>query len=216
MSNKSKIQINGQIYRKKQVGNRKAGSRMGGKIASHPPMLVAQSVRTIKIRCLATATTTGASFTIANFSGFLGVLANAATTGFNLSQQFRLRRISIWGPVSTAGTPVTVAIQWVNSVNDFVGPPVQFLDTSVSFDWPAHVSCKPPRGSLSDRWHDSTETDKTVVLTYPSGSTVDFSFDWVLSDLLQTNYAGTLAGATVGSVTHNIQHNLTPQGVNTN
>lgn len=185
------------------------------RLASHPPQFNAQIVRNFHLRTLSTAALASVNFTITDLAGLVGVIANTATTARTLSQQFRLIKIEIWGPVAVAGTPVQVAVRWNNSANDFVGPPIQILDTGVSFDWPAYVSTAPPSGSLSSKWHDSTETDVTFSLTCPTGSTVDFHFDWVLSDLGNQNFAPAIAGATIGEVYHVTTHALVPQGVNT-
>jgi len=185
------------------------------RVASHPPQFLAQSTRSFHLRSLATAALVSSQFTIAQLANMLGVIAKTATTSNFLSQAFRLKRLSIWGPVATAGTPVTVILIWNNSANDFVGPPVTIVDTAVSFDWPAYVSSVPPQGSVSSKWHDSTEGDFTFTLSCPAGSTVDMEFDWVLSDsgLKQSTIA--IVGATAGEVYHQITNNLTPQGVNT-
>lgn len=185
------------------------------RLASHPPLMEAQVVRSLKLRTLSTAALAAQAFTIVDLTGLVGIIAITATTARMLSQQFRLRKIHIWGPVATAGTPVEAIMRWNNSANDFVGPPIEILDTSVSFDWPAYITTSPPSGSLSSKWHDGSETDVTFTLTCPTGSTVDFDFDWVLSDLALSNFAPAIAGATVAEIYHLTTHNLVPQGVNT-
>lgn len=206
-----------QKKKKSKPRPQKSGAGYGGtmRVASHPPMFYAQEVRHIHVRTLASGALVNQAFTIAQLAGLVGVVANTATTCRNLSQVYKLNKVLVWGPVATAGTPVSVKLVWNNSANDFAGPPVQILDTAVSFDWPAYINCAPPRGSLSSKWHDSTETDLTFTLSCPVGSTVDFDFEWVLSDLNVQNSATVIAGASVGEIYHLTTNTLVPQGVNT-
>jgi len=204
--------------KKTKVGNRKAGSRKnnanGMRLASHPPQMLAQEIRSIKIRTLATAALSNQIFQLGDLTNILGVVARTATTAKVLAQVYRLKKIHIWGPVAVSGTPVVVQLTWNNTAADFVGPPITILDTAVSFDWPAYVSSSPPPGSLSAKWHDSLQTDTTFTLSCPTGSTVDFEFDWILSDLQSENSNAVLVAATVGEIYHLITHTLVPQGVN--
>jgi len=182
-------------------------------IASHPPPYVAQSIRSLKLRCSATAAVSGAQFNFNNLSGLLGIIATAATTSVFWSTCFRLRRVVVWGPVTASGTPVTVSLSFDNTTADFVSPPVKFSDTSVSFDWPAFVSQRPPSGSLSDKWHGSGQTNLCFNLDCPQGSTVEFDFDFVLNDDAAPLAGPTIAAGVLGQLYHKIVNNLTPQGV---
>jgi hypothetical protein len=116
--------------------------------------------------------------------------------------------------VATAGTPVTAAVTWTENSADFESPPVTKLDTAVSFDFPAFVTSKPPRGSLASKWHGSAQSDEIFALTYPSGATVDFEFDFILSDLGAPVVGPVIAGGTAGNLHHKIVHSLTPTYVN--
>jgi len=184
------------------------------RLASHPPQILSQEVRNFKLRTLASAALVNQIFTLGDLTNLLGVIARTATTAKVLAQVYRFKKIHIWGPVAVSGTPVTVVLTWNNTAADFVGPPITILDTAVSFDWPAYVSSSPPSGSLSSKWHDSLQTDTTFTLSCPAGSTVDFEFDWVLSDLNSENSNAVIVAATVGEVYHLITHTLVPQGVN--
>jgi len=197
----------------KKRQNRKAGSVLTRKVATHPPPYVAQVIRTIRIRSNATAAVS-AAFNYNDLSGLLGIIATAATTSVFWTTVFRLRKVIVWGPVTTAGVPVSVSLSWDNTAQDFESPPVKFSDTSISFDWPAFVEQSPPRGSLSDKWHGSAQTDLCFNLQCPQGSSVEFVFDFVLNDDSSPLAGPAIAGAVLGQLYHKIVNNLTPVGVN--
>jgi len=134
-------------------------------LSSHPPPYQAQSSRSMTIRCLASGAVTQQSFTYSNLSRILGVVAVSTTAGAYITTVFRISRIRVWGPVAVAGTSVTVAVTYTETSNDFETPPVSRADTSISFDHPAFVTLRPPRGSLLDKWHGSAQTDEAFALT---------------------------------------------------
>jgi len=166
------------------------------------------------IRSLATGAVVQQSFTYSNLSSMLGIVATTATAAAYISTVFRISRIRIWGPVAVAGTPVTVAVTYTETSNDFETPPVSRADTSISFDHPAFVTLRPPRGSLLDKWHGSAQTDEAFALTFPSGSTVEFDFQFVLNDLGAPLVGIVVVAATVGQIYHKIVNSLTPSVVN--
>lgn len=181
--------------------------------ASHPPPYKTQVIRNLKIRCIASAGGSNA-FNYNQLSGLLGVIASSATTSVFWTTVFRLRRVTVWGPVTTAGTPVHVDLSWDNTAQDFESPPTKFSDTSVSFDWPAFVDQAPPKGSLSEKWHGSAQTDLCFNLDVPTGAAVEFIFDFVLNDDSSPLAGPALVGAVTGQLYHKAVNNLVPQGLN--
>jgi len=209
------------LSKKNKVGNRRAGSRNGrnnsiSRLA--PPPFVAQSLRHLKVRTIATGVFL-TTITIQQLAELVGVIANTATTSSMLSPLIKLDRISIWGPVTTAGTSVSIALQWVNMSEDFETPPMLFSDSSVSFDRPAHLCLRPPKLGLSSKWHASSLADPILSLSGPSGSTVDFEISFLLPDSVGT-YATingpTLVAASVGQLYHISISTLVPVFVNHN
>jgi hypothetical protein len=201
---------------KNQRKAKKNTARVGRSLASHPPAIVVQSTRSFVIRCTASASINGYQVLFNDLGGLLGVVCRTATTSYYLSSLTRLRRIRIWGPVATAGTPVQVAWTWTNMSEDFETPPVTKSDTSVSFDHPAYLSIVPPRSSLSAKWHGSNITDAIGVLNCPAGSTLDFVIDWVLCDGPDVApIAGpSLIAGTPGQIYHHPFSNVVPQNLN--
>jgi hypothetical protein len=163
---------------------------------------------------LATGAQTNVEFTYAQLAGLLGIIATSTTASVFWTTVFRVRRIKVWSPVATAGTPVTASCTWTEAASDFESPPVTMSDTSVSFDFPAFVNARPPRGSLADKWHANSGGDGMFALTYASGATVDFEFDFVLNDLGAPSAGPTIIAGTLGTFYHKIVNSLTPNAVN--
>lgn len=183
-----------------------------------PTKYTAQAVRSITIRTIANAAQTG--FEIQNFqlANMLGVVASSTTASFNISALFRLKRVRMWGPVATTGVPVTVALTWENSQQDFMTPPKTLSDTATSIDYPAHLDLRPPRTSLADKWHASNSTNVALFMNFPLNTVIDFTFDWVLNDDA-SNYGPiggpTLVAAVAGTFYHHpIGGVLQPVNVN--
>jgi len=202
--------------------NQKVGKKSGRKPvkvsrslpSSHPPQIVNQPVQSYILRTTASSSQVDEPFDYNNIAGLVGVIATSASVSTYLSVAFKIRRLVMWGPVATAGTPVTVAIKLLETANDFVTPPKTWTDTSVSYDHPAFIDWVPPKGSLVSKWHSSAQGDQIFLLSYPSGATVDFHFSYVLNDASGTINGPTLSGATVGLIYHKNAAGLTPVEVN--
>jgi hypothetical protein len=179
-----------------------------------PPQIVLQAIRSMRIRCITTGTV-AANFGHNNMAGFIGVTAITAVTSTFLSTCYRLRSVEIWNPSTTTGVGNACFIQWVETSNDFVSPPMTVSDQSSSTDHVAHIKVAPPKGSLADKWHTSTQTDIICAMTTPTGATIDFVFDWVLNDQGGINAGPALAAATPGVIYHKIYSTVTPLFVNT-
>jgi len=179
--------------------------------ASHPPPLTIQPVLKMKLRFVSTGAVAAQSFTYANLSSMLGIIAETTTAANFLSLAFKFRGMRVWGPVATAGTPVTVSCTMTQPSADFVTPPKTWTDTSISYDHPAFLNIRPPPGSLASKWHSSAQTDEIFSLSFPTGSTVDIDFSYVLCDLgFLTGIV--IAGGTVGEIYHKTVNNLVVTG----
>jgi len=175
-----------------------------------PPTFVQQEVRSWRIRCTVSAAITAGNITMAQLGGMLGVISLATGAGSAtalICDQFRLKRTCVWGPVATAGTPVTVQLKYVDDPTGitFSGAPKTVSDTSVSFDRPAYICLEPSRdgSSIFDNWMDSNQAVNVIVITCPAGSTVDFFFQWIMDDQGVTTAGPTITAASVlGQIYH--------------
>jgi hypothetical protein len=139
-------------------------------------------------------------------AGALGIIATGATTSVFLADQVRIRRVCIWGPVTTAGVPVTVTLKFVDDPASSItsGPPKTQQDTSISFDRPAYVCLEPPKDSSSifSQWVDSSLTTGWLFWGFPAGSTIDIDFNFIIDDIGATSAGPTIAGGTAGVIYH--------------
>lgn len=181
---------------------------------THPPPYISQSIRSFRIRAIASASITAYQILMSDLAGILGVVAKTTTTSNYLSALTRLRRLTFWSPVATAGTPVTVSITWTNNSEDFETPPLTKSDTSISFDLPAFLDIRPPKASLNSKWHSSGLTDSLAVITCPTGTTLDIELDWVLCDGVDVPPVSgpALVAATAGVIYHHPFSNFQPTG----
>jgi len=156
----------------------------------------------MRVVCNASAAVAAQNMTMANLAGLVGVISSSATTSNYACDQFRLKRICVWGAVATAGTPVTVCLKYVDdpASNTQSGPPKTVIDTSVSFDHPAYVCLEPPdnNSSIFSQWMDSSLTTTVVNLTCPVGSIIQFDFNFIIDDIGAPSNGPALIGATSG------------------
>jgi len=175
-----------------------------------PPQYQQQVVHGWKVRMILTGAPLAAQ-TLAcnNLAQMMAVIATSATTSIYFNDQFRLKRTCVWGPVATAGTPVSVMLKYADDPANTAtsGNPKTVGDTSVSFDRPAYACLEPPQNatSLFNNWLDSNQTIAVIVISAPVGSTIDFDFQFFVDDLGTPAAGPVLIGATAGNVYHKTQ-----------
>jgi len=175
-----------------------------------PPQYQQQEVHGWKVRMILTGAPLAAvTLTCANLAQMMAVIATSATTSLYFNDQFRLKRTCVWGPVATAGTPVSVMLKYADDPANTAtsGNPLTVGDTSVSFDRPAYACLEPPKNatSLFNNWLDSNQTIAVLVISAPVGSTIDFDFQFFVDDLGTPAAGPVLVGATAGNIYHKIQ-----------
>jgi len=128
--------------------------------------------------------------------------ASAATVANQICDAFRIRKVKVWSPMTATLVPVTATLEWSNTAQSFSGDAMQHSDTSMGSTCPAFISCKPPKGSLQDKWSGSNVGTSYFALTCPANSVIDFTVQLRLRDGSQVIQAVThaVAGATVGQV----------------
>jgi len=150
-----------------------------------------------------------ANITIAQLAAFMGVVATAATTSNFLIDQFRFRRLAVWAPCVTPGTPVNVSLKFVDDPagTQTSGPPKTVTAVSSDTTKYAYACIEPPKGagaasSYFNQWQDSSATAGFLNVTWPIGSIVDIWYDWFLDDAGAASAGPTIAGATAGLLYH--------------
>jgi len=180
-----------------------------------PPPFLARPVLSSQVRCLATGPQIDAAVRYVDLAAMLGLVATSATTSILIASAFRLKKIRVWCPAPFGSVSTSVAsITWDQTTSDYVSPPVTKADSSVNPSKPAYVEIIPPKGSLADKWHSPGQTDGICIMTYPTGSIVDFFFNYVLDDQGGVTAGPTVAGGSLGVFYHRGFNSLQPQSVN--
>jgi len=170
-----------------------------------PPTYEQQPTRSWKVRCQVSAACLGNVLSGTQLCGILGVTAITTTSGVFIGNQFRLKRTCIWGPVTTAGTPVSVELKYADDPAGVLYPASAVKavgDTSVSFDRPAYACLTPNKESYANLWTNCLSTAAVLVISCPAGAIIDFDFQFLIDDLGALNGARALVGATAGTYYH--------------
>ena len=146
----------------------------------------------------------------------------AATTilGYSPYRAIRLRKLRIWAPVETQGTPVSIVLTPVaidTAINSFSDLPKTITDTSISFDRPAYVEYRPTEDHPSGSWHSSTATSISLLdLALPKGAIMDVHIEGVMNLLYAPQgYTSSFVGATQGRIYCRTFSSMVPVGVTT-
>lgn len=132
------------------------------------------------------------------------VVATGATTGFTLVAATRLRKLEVWGPMTSSLQPVTVSINWVASAAGAASNSLLVSDTSMGSTTAAHVSTRPPRKSQSAQWQNNlplgggSGPDVCFHIIAPQYAVVDVHVSFQLISTGVVGNAITIAAATSG------------------
>lgn len=172
--------------------------RKRGEVVPHPPQFTPTFVLRKKLRFQAVAAAT-TPITILSL-GDLWCVAATAVSAYQLASHIRLKKIEIWGPMSSTLVPVTVTIDWIGSTVGSFGKSNRVSDTSMGSTEAAHVKSAPPPGSQIAQWCAAAATNAICNVTYPIGAIIDISYEVVVRDDASVQAVnGAVAGATVGA-----------------
>ncbi len=117
----------------------------------------------------------------------------ANTTLRYLATSVRVHRVSVWSPPASQGAAATCTLEWKTFQGDEYK---EVSDSTLSVSRPAHISTKPPPGSLA--WLPMGVSSSTCFdLTAPVGSIIDVQCTHVLND---TAVAGSSYAVGAGSL----------------
>ncbi len=145
-----------------------------------PPQFSPNIQYSHKFRFSASSAKTAYAVTIANLFGVAGVFTKTAnSTVCPVNASFKLTSVSVWGPITATGTPVTVTVEWLGANNS---PNKDVSDTSVTNSFAAYLTTKPPRNSIASFWQVATASSTIFLLTCPSGSVIDVTMNLIMAD----------------------------------
>jgi hypothetical protein len=134
-------------------------------------------------------------------------MALTATTSRFLSNQFKLRRVSLWAGVPAFGSPVAVSLKLADVPNATAGigeDPQIVGDTSVNVDRPAFCTIVPKKGTFTSWYTSVTSTNLMIILQAPIGAILQFDVQFTIDDVGPTSAGPTLIAATPGVFYHKI------------
>lgn len=178
---------------------KKGGGRRGAlprEIISHPPQINGLEVRhgaTLRFRVTAAATYT---VTYANLLDTM-LVATDATTGTNLFQAVKIRRVRVWG-MPAVGASGSVSVEFSGTTAGLVGDQAIHTDTSMGVQ-PAHVDARPSRRSLAAEYQiNSASTAFKLIVLAGSVVDVELSFRSQYAPGVNVGATNALVGATAG------------------
>ncbi len=180
---------------KKRVNRASNGvnRQLGGTL--DPPQIKSNIVLKHKYRFRATAAFTG-SITNTRIAGALGGMATTIVGVSLLPESFRIRKVELWAPPPSQGAASTISLEWLGSANS---PSLEVSDTTVSVSRPAHIVTKPPVQALSSFWQQPSGT-VAFTLNVPTGTIIDLTVDWIISDSAAAAGVIVVAAAVIGEV----------------
>lgn len=168
-------------------------------VVNHPPQLNLSFVLRKRFRFLAAAAGTTALTALG--LGDLWCVAATTTSAYQLAHFVRLRKVEMWGPMSSSLAPVQVLIDWTGSTTAGVfGKSNRVEDLSMGSTECAHVVSKPPAGSQISQWIASNSNSQLCNLSYPINAVIDITYELVVrDDGSAVAVTGAVAGAVVGA-----------------
>lgn len=186
-------------------------------VRAMPLMFVPNLKFSYKRRYVAIANAAG-NLTIANALASL-LVATTPILGNSLLRVVKVKRIRIWAPVVTQGTPVVIILIPVGddaSNNSYVDEQKTMTDSSQVIDRVAYVEYTPKKTHPSGSWHKSTAVSIPLVsIIAPIGSIMDVDYVGELNvSNTQFGFTQVLVGATPGDIYARAISTFQPQGVN--
>jgi hypothetical protein len=163
-----------------RVSQKKSPSVSGNK---NPPQIEASIKTSHRFRFVANGAG-GSSATITMYDILdLLCVAISATNAFRICDAVKIKLIEIWGANSAGNASNSVQLEWLPSNN--YGTSETHNDTAIGLQNIAHISTRPPKGSLIEDWFflAAAGTDVNLFnLNVPQGGVVDIVLQMVLMD----------------------------------
>ncbi len=134
--------------------------------------------------------------------GNLIAVATGTTALARLAAAVKVRKIEMWGPMSSSLQPVTVECEWESIGTSSIGDSATVSDTSMGSTQPAHLVAKPPKMSNASFWQQPQGNRQIVRLSGPVGTIVDLHYSYTIieNDAMGGNVFSITGPATVGQV----------------
>jgi len=172
--------------------------------ANHIPMFKSNIPVSHTFRFLATSNF-NANISTGNVGAVPGVVCYVLnTTGREIIETFKIKRVKIWSPPPSIGGSATCSVEWYsNSTAQLFGSSKEISDTSINVSSPAFISTSPPVGCSASFWQDVVASSTSLFnMVAPAGSIIDLSLDYILLDDANAAaaYTFTSGAATLGTL----------------
>jgi hypothetical protein len=124
--------------------------------------------------------------------------ATSSVGGVRMIGAIKLKRVSIWSPITATFAAQTVSLEFPGSY----GPSKILSDTSVGL-MPAHVTSRPPQNASNSWWsiNGSNESEVLFAIVVPQESIIDVEVSMKLIDReAATAVSAALTGVVLGTV----------------
>ncbi len=175
---------------------RKSRVKKNNRILGLPPPWVAHPRFVRKIRYLASGAVS-ATIVSNDMIFAAGTMAATTTSIYNICRSYRLLSVEVWAPPATQGSTSTVTVRWPSTQSS---PVVDVSDTSSSVSVNAHIRTSPPKESTVGFWQAMGTNNNMFLITCPTSSIVDITYEFIWSDLAGANTSSAVVGATVGQL----------------
>lgn len=126
--------------------------------------------------------------------GTVCTVVDSTLSGLFIS--YKIHKIDIWAAPASAGASATVHLNWFD--NTGTSQVKELSDTSMNVSVPAHISSKPPQGTLASFWNlTATTTANLFSIQTNDGAIVDIHVSGYLKDAGTAGTSLTVASGTL-------------------
>jgi len=188
----------------KKQNNKKNKKTKGNGLPLGPPTINMQPVFTRKMQYqVTTANCLNQVVTVTQLAQLsVGFMALTATTSAFFTNQYRIRKISLWSPCPAIGSLTMVSLKWADTVitSGLAQASHQSGDSSMEPDRPAKCFIKPGRGTIFDWYQVISSTNNCFVITCPIGSVIQIEVSFYLDNSGTVTAGPTIAAAAAGVI----------------
>ncbi len=129
------------------------------------------------------------------------LVATTATTGVQLFDMVKIRRVQMWAPSTSAFVPTTVQVCFDGKTAGSVGDAMQHTATSIGSTEPAYLDARPSKRSQASQFQASS-ANTAMVLVMPVNTIMDVELTFVnaLDNAAPVATGSALVAATAGDI----------------
>jgi hypothetical protein len=181
--------------RMKKKGGRQRTDQVNVPSRIKPPQIMS-NVRVNRVYRFRAAIATSQDISQNELINALGVMQTVVTTtATSIFNTVKVHRVSMWTPPDLSGSSVidrSCTLTWNSAEGAVIPSGIEVSDSTMSTAYPAHVSSKPPPGSIASFWltaYSGTAALNLFTIACGVGTIIDVHVTGILAD---TNSASNL------------------------